>query len=776
MATVPFSHSPLIGRAAEWASVRATLKRPNVRLLTMTGPGGVGKTRLALELTAELAPEYPDGAHFVSLAEVGDPALVLAAIAHTIGLRNDDSLPIAERLHAKLAAAKILLTLDSLEHVAAVAPELVRLLKVCPRMRILATSRSPLGVESEHVLPVPPLPIPDLTRDPTLQELGTNEAVKLLVQRAQVIAPDFALTEANAPYVARICALLDGLPLALELAAVRLQVLSPAALLERLSSPLDVLTRDDPNLPKRHQALRETIAWSEDLLSPVSRALLRQLSVFAGGCGAAAAEAICSDPERRISPCKVLDCLAELLDHGFLRREIVAGEPRFVMPEMICEYALERLAASGEDEAAHRRHATYFLNLVEEAAPAMLGPDQEVWVARLETEHHNLRAALRWSLAHEPDVALRLAAGLWRFWYIRGYLKEGQCWLERALATGAARKTVTRVRALNGLGVLIWAAGDLERALELQNASQSLAQELADRWGVAAAEGDRAIIELMRGGDAERARAATEDVLSQFRALGDRYSEANALTALGNFALAQGNLAESARRFGEALAIARESGDSRGEVLCLCNLARTARLSGELDQAAALYREGLSLAHRLGAQEDILYSLAGLGGLAVARGRLAAARGHLTVARERFERAARLLGVADALANAIGAPLQPAEQSEFDSDVAALRDELPEPAFTRAWVSGHSLSLDAAVAEGLAVAGAADPTDPSHNLTERELDVLRLLTKGMSDREIAAELFISRGTVMTHVKHVHTKLGVHSRGAAVAYATRHGLV
>ena len=566
-----------------------------------------------------MAHQFPDGAYFVSLAELGDPTLVLPAIAHAIGLRDDDSSPIAEQLSAKLGSAKILLTLDNLEQVRAVALELVQLLDACPGVTILTTSRAPLGVAREHVLRVPPLTVPDFARRTSVAQLRNNEAVRLLVQRAQAADPSFALSEANAADVARICVLLNGLPLALELAATRLQVLSPAVLLERLSAPLDVLTCGNARLPERQQTLRATIAWSDNLLSPMGRTLFRQLSVFAGGCAAAAAEAICCDPEWGVAPCSVLDGLAELLDQGLLRREMVAGEPRFILSEMICEYALEGLEASGETQAAHRRHATYFLSLAEEASSAMRGRDQEVWIARLETERHNLRAALRWSLAHDPAMALQFVAALWRFWYDRGHRREARHWLTRTLATAAGEKSVSRVRALNGLGVLLWAAGDLEQALELQNASLALARDLGDRWGMAAAEGDRAIIEFTQGGDTARTRGATEDVLSQFRALGDRYSEGIALRTLGTIARAQGDLAESTHRFDEALAIARESGDCRGQVLCICNLALSARLGGELELAAALYREGLKLAHRLGARESILGSLAGIGGLAVAR-------------------------------------------------------------------------------------------------------------------------------------------------------------
>jgi predicted ATPase/DNA-binding CsgD family transcriptional regulator len=760
-ATTPVSTTPLIGREHERAWVRATLQQPSVRLLTLTGPGGVGKTRLARVLTAEFAHQFPDGAYFVSLAELGDPTLVPPAIAHAIGQRDDDSSPIVEQLSAKLGSAKILLTLDNLEQVREVTPELVQLLDACPGVTILSTSRAPLGVAREHVLRVPPLAVPDFARRTSVVQLRNNEAVRLLVQRAQVADPGFALSEDNAVAVARICVLLKGLPLALELAAARLQVLSPAALLERLSAPLEVLTRGDVRLPERQQTLRATIAWSDNLLSPMGRTMLRHLSVFTGGCAAAAAEAVCCDSEWGGAPCSVLDGLAELLDQGLLRREMVAGEPRFILSEMIHDYAVEGLEASGETQAAQRRHATYFLSLAEKASSALRERGQDVWIARLETERHNARAALRWSLAHDPAMAMQFVAALWRFWYDRGYRREARHWLTRTLATAAGEKSVSRVRALNGLGVLLWAAGDLEQALELQNASLALARDLGDRWGMAAAEGDRAIIEFTQGGDIACGRREIEDVLSQFRALGDRHSEGIALQTLGTIARARGDLTESTHRFDEALAIARESGDGRGQVLCICNLAQSARLGGELDQAAAYYLEGLRLAHRLGARESILGCLAGIGGLAVER--------------REFEPAARLLGTTAALIDRLGAPLQPAGQTQFDHDVGATRSALPEDVFSPAWSCGRSLTLDEAVAQVLEETEVV-PSSPNHGLSDREIDVMRLLVRGMTDREIAAALCISPGTAMTHVKRIRGKLGVRCRGAAVAYAVRHGLV
>jgi predicted ATPase/DNA-binding CsgD family transcriptional regulator len=761
MASPHASLAPLIGRERERAVVRSALYRPDVRFLTLTGPGGIGKTRLALELTAELASEYDDGAHIVYLGNLVDPELVLPIIARTIGLRIDGSSLIADGLRSKLASAKMLLTLDDLEQVPAVIPELERLLDACPGVKILATSRRPLLLAGEQILPVPPLQTPDPSQLPTLGELRQNESVRLLVQRARGSNPRFTVTAANAPDIAAICTRLEGLPLAIEIAALRLRVFSPAALRKRLVTPLKVLAQDDPSLPQRGRSLRDLVAWSEDLLSPANRTIFRRLSVLAGGFDAEAAEVVCGGPANgETLTAQVLDALGDLVDYGLLSRSLVAGEPRFTEPETICEYARERLEASGEAETTHRRHAAYFLALAEDAAPALLGPDQEAWLARLDGEQHNLRAAMRWTLANDPAASLRLAAALWRFRYTRGHIQEGQHWLERALASDPTSSTIARVRALNGLGGLVWAGGNLERARDLQNASLTMAQEIDDSWGMAAAQGDRAIIEFLQSGDAVRAREATEDVLRQFRALGDRYSEGIALTALGTIACGEGDIAAATSSFQEALIMAQESGDSHAEQLCLCNLALTARLSGNVGRAITHYLAGLKLAHRLNHSEDLLYCLAGIGGVEVER--------------RRFERAARLLGAATTLADAVGIPLQPLEQEQFDRDIAAARAALSDASFSQAWDAGRSLTVEAVVTEVLEGSGSSNLA--SRGLSDRELEVLRMLASGSSDREIAETLFISPGTATTHVRNIRGKLGVHSRRAAAVYAVRHGLV
>jgi ATP/maltotriose-dependent transcriptional regulator MalT len=474
-----------------------------------------------------------------------------------------------------------------------------------------------------------------------------------------------------------------------------------------------------------------------------------------------------------------------------------------MMAETVRDYGRERLEEAGKSEMTLRRHADYCLRLAQEMAAKLLGPDQEIGLARLDREYQNLRAALSWSQARSPTVGLRLAAELWRYFFARGSFIEGKRWLEAALATPEAEEGVARVRALNGLAVMVWATGDLERALELQNASFSLACEIDDAWGMAAAEGDRAIVAFMNGGDANQAQKATTDALKKFRALGDRMSEGFTLIALGSIAQSKRNLVQAARHFQEALTISRQNGDRRGQALSLFNLGQTARLSGDLRRSSAWHHEGLALAHRMGLQEDMLYSLAGIAGIAVERGQ--------------FRRAARLLGAVTALAGWMAIPLQPTEQAQFERDSATTRAAMSDETFIRAWEAGRGLALEDAVAEALEITEPSELLDNGHKLTkqrrngwqseslrdhpqdatdgqlrishesgeqfrnthglsQRELEVLLLLVAGYSDREIAEQLFISCQTAMTHVKHIRAKLAVHSRAAAAAYAIRHGIV
>lgn len=464
---------------------RELLGRGDSRWLTLTGPGGVGKTRLAVEVASGVAGDVSDGVCFVSLASVRDPDLVLPAVARAVGVPDDSECPLVESLVTHLRDRHLLLVLDNLEQVADAAPAIAALLAACPQLHALVTSRSVLRVRGEQVLAVPPL-------------VG-SEAVALFLQRARMTNPDIGVTEANAATITEVCRRLDGLPLALEIAAARLRVLSPEALLARLSHRLTVLTGGARDLPDRQRTLRDTLAWSHELLGPAEQRLFRRLAVFAGGCDPEAVEAITalgSDVETD----PALDTLAELLDSSLLQRAMVAGVVRFTMLETVREYGLEQLVASGEAEPARRRHAAYFLGLVQEAQLHLRGPEAPSWLDRLEADHDNFRAALEWSLAEDPEMALGLAAALWRFWWMRGHLREGRAWLERALQAGEGVAAPARAAALTAAGELAERHTDYAAASAWYEAALALWRDLGDTRGTATTLDGLAETAMRQGG------------------------------------------------------------------------------------------------------------------------------------------------------------------------------------------------------------------------------------------------------------------------------------
>ncbi|HEU5423302.1 MAG TPA: tetratricopeptide repeat protein, partial [Nitrolancea sp.] len=574
---LPRQPTAFIGREREVAEVVAQLRQPGTQLVTLTGPGGAGKTRLALQAAAELLDDFPDGVWFVPLASLRDPALVLPAIATAVGVRDEAGQPLGERLRDYFAGRRALLVLDNVEHLLAAAPLVAELLAAAPGLTVAATSRAPLRLQAEREYPVASLPLPRRTPPPSPEHLAHYDAVRLFVDRARAVKPTFTVDDANAPAVAEICHRLDGLPLAIELAAARVRMLPPEALLRRLDQRLPLLTGGTRDAPARQRTLRDTIAWSHDLLRPDDQILFRGLAVFAGGATFAAIEAVVEDEE--------IDCwngLEQLLEHNLVRQaDGPEREPRFVMLETIREYGWERLAEAGELERMRRAHAAYFLALAEEAEPELKGPRQGTWLQRLETDHDNLRAALDWSTAsQEPELGLRLAAALSRVWSIHGHLTEGREWLERALATRGAAAPATRARALNGAGFLTHMQGDYPQAVALYEEALTLERELGDKGGMATSLNNLGIVALEQG-DYPRATALYEEALTLQRALGNKDSAANSLNNLGNVACEQGDYSRATALYEEALALDRALGNQRGIARSLNNLGSVAKQQGD---------------------------------------------------------------------------------------------------------------------------------------------------------------------------------------------------
>jgi predicted ATPase len=730
---LPTPPTPLLGREAEVGALCALLRHLEARLVTVTGTAGVGKTRLALVVAATLLDEFPDGVWLVRLAPLTDPDLVLSTIAQTLGVPEEGGRPVLEALCARVREQRLLLVLDNFEHVIAAASAVSAVLEQCPGLRVLVTSRAPLRVRGERAYPLDPLPVPNaaLARRPSPEELMRYAAVALFVARAGDVQPAFALTAANAPTIAAICARLEGLPLALELAAARVNLLPPEALLARLSPQLKLLTGGARDAEERQRTMRATLAWSEALLTAEEQTLFQRLAVFAGGSALEAVEAICAAPAG-VAPLglEVLEGLGRLVDHSLVQRrsEKVEGregtegaasegaaaggsEPRVGMLHVIREYALERLEAGDggrEAEALRKAHAAYFLALAERAEPELTGPAAAMWMDRLEREHDNLRAALGWARTGDErgaETGLRLVAALWRFWWARGHVREGRAWVEEALAraeevTGTARTADTartgaevglRVRALLAGGSLAASLGEFALAQAWLEQARTLGWETGDRLTMARVLNSLGLLAADLG-DSERAAARFAESLALYRALENRRGIAVTLNNLGDIAMFQGELEQATVALTEALALARALGDRDHTAMCLQNLGEVARKRDEVAQAEALQREALALFRDLGDPHHCAEALEYLGSTA-------------GTARQ-GERAARLLGAAAAVRQTLGTPQTAWAREEMDEAVAVARAELGEPRWAVAFAAGQALALEQAIAEALDEEGA----------------------------------------------------------------------
>jgi len=637
---LPVQLTPFLGREHEVTTIEDLLGRSDVRLVTLTGPGGTGKTRLALQVAADLSDRFKSGVFFVNLTPVSDPTLVVPTIAETLAIRESGGQVLLSRLIEELRPQRMLLLLDNFEQVVSSAEQVATLLAACPHLKVLVTSREVLHVRAEHEFPVSPLDVPDPDHLPDLATLSHQVAVALFLQQARAVKPDFRLTETNASIIAELCTRLDGLPLAIELAAARMKLFSPRALLARLGQRLSVLTSGSRDVPARQQTLRHTLAWSYQLLDEEEQRLFQWLSVFAGGCTLEAIEALCTSLDSASEP--ILDGVASLVDKSLLHQvEQHAGEEsRFVMLETIREYALERLESHGETEAARRAHAAYFLALAEETEQGMTGPQQAVLLERLEQEHDNLRAAMQWSTSQAEEgkaLALRLGGALFFFWFVRAYFSEGRDFLERVLSQSEEVTAEVRAKALYTVSQLHDALDSHDRAEECCKQSLALYRELGDTRGIAS--GLHLLADIAWGrGNLTASRALSEESLMLFREVGDTRSVAYLLYHLGSLAVEQGEYARGHDLLTESVTINRDLGDTRIIAVSLFKLARWSWLSGgDLAQAHTWLDEGLALSREVGDKENIAYGFYLWGMLALSEGDTAGAASRVEQALSLFQ-------------------------------------------------------------------------------------------------------------------------------------------
>jgi predicted ATPase/DNA-binding SARP family transcriptional activator/DNA-binding CsgD family transcriptional regulator len=808
MHNLPAPRSSFVGRESELRNLKRDLVM--TRLLTLTGAGGCGKTRLALEVARELVGAYPGGVWLVELAPLSEGALVAQALASVLGVQEQPDRSLTDALVDFLGAKRALLVMDNCEHlVDAVARLADTLLNSCLHLKVLATSRESLNVEGELNWLVPSLSVPSLGQSPILKELAGYESVRLFVERARHRNPAFSLTSENAYAVATICGRLDGIPLAIELAAARVG-LSVEQIARRLDDSLRLLTTGSRTASPRQRTLRGTLDWSYALLSESELRLFCRLSVFAGGWTLEAAETVGAEGDTEQAD--ILDLLSRLVEKSLVVAEATGGgRVRYRMLEPIRQYAREKLEESGEDEEVQRRHTGFFLALAEEAEPRLRGPEDVAWLERLEAEHDNMRAALSWvAKGEDVELGLRLAGALMLFWEAHGHYSEGRRWLERVWEMKGTASAAVRAKALYGvcqmahlqddtdraeatalegielcaeseidggfaalfrwkLGYALRLRGDFQRAKELLEESLTLSREADDNWGIADALLELGLISLYLD-DHERAKECFEEGIDLCRRLGYGLRLADLLNSLGYVFLLEGDFERGATLSEEAAVLYRECGYKGGLQWGLNNVGWAALLQGDNQRAEASFEESLTLCLELGDSLTPPKCLEGLACKFEAEGQA--------------ERAVRLFGAAEALREAVGSEHMPEEDAWSEPYLAAARARLDEASWEEAWTEGGAMSMEQAIEFALLEVEQVQPSSPASNrpstdeppnLTRREKEVAVLVTRGLSNRQIAQELVLSEHTVITHVRNILKKLNLRSRTQLTLWVTERQL-